>query len=95
MAAAAAVRVAEPAIIESPHHVMNTSSGFPTSYAEFCYLITQRCGTALTRAYCQERIAALKDSSIPATSDFVKAYGEPHCRQVIAWYEHASREALA
>lgn len=95
MAAAAAVRVAEPAIIESTHHVMNTSSGFPTSYAEFCYLITQRCGTALTRAYCQERIAALKDSSIPATSDFVKAYGEPHCRQVIAWYEQASREALA
>ena len=95
MAAAAAVRVAEPAIIESHHHVMNTSSGFPTSYAEFCYLITQRCGTALTRAYCQERIAALKDSSIPATSDFVKAYGEPHCRQVIAWYEQASREALA
>jgi hypothetical protein len=95
MAAAAAVRVAEPAIIESTHHVMNTSSGFPTSYAEFCDLITQRCGTALTRAYCQERIAALKDSSIPATSDFVKAYGEPHCRQVIAWYEHASREALA
>jgi hypothetical protein len=74
---------------------MNTSSGFPTSYAEFCYLITQRCGTALTRAYCQERIAALNDSSIPATSDFVKTYGEPHCRQVIAWYEQASREALA
>jgi hypothetical protein len=57
--------------------------------------ITQRCGTSLTRDYCQERIAALKDSSIPATRDFVKAYGEPHCRQVIAWYEQASREALA
>jgi hypothetical protein len=74
---------------------MNISSGFPTSFAEFCYLITQRCDTALTRAYCKERIAALNESSIPATSDFVKTYGEPHCHQVIAWYEQASREALA
>jgi hypothetical protein len=73
---------------------MNTSSGFPTSFAEFCYLITQRCGTVLTREYCQERIAALKDSSIPATREYVKAYGATHCRQIIAWYEQASREAV-
>ena len=74
---------------------MNISSGFPISYAEFCYLITQRCGTALTRAYCQERIAALQDRSLPTTREFLKAYGEPHCQQVIAWYEQAAREAVA
>jgi hypothetical protein len=72
---------------------MNTN-GFPTSFSEFCHLITQRCGTALTRAYCQERIAALKDSSIATTREFTKAYDEPHCRQVIAWYEQAAHEAI-
>mgnify|MGYP001627964919 CR=1 FL=1 len=74
---------------------METSSGFPTSYSEFCFLITQRCGTALTPDYCQDRIAALQDQSIPSTVEFLKAYGEPHCRQVIGWYERASREAVS
>jgi hypothetical protein len=73
---------------------MTASTGFPTSYEEFCHLITERCGTALTRAYCQERITALRDPSIPATRDFIQAYGEAHCRQVISWYEKASRAAL-
>jgi hypothetical protein len=71
--------------------MMNTS-GFPTSYAEFCYLITQRCGTALTREYCQARITALKDDTIPSTREFTKAYGLQHQRQVIGWYEQAARE---
>lgn len=72
---------------------MNTN-GFPTTFAEFCYLITQRCGTALTRAYCQERIIALRDDQDSSTRDFLKCYGKPHHQQVIAWYEQASREAL-
>lgn len=72
---------------------MNTS-GFPTSFTEFCYLITQRCGTALTGEYCRERIAALKDDSIPSTREFAKAYGAEHHRQVITWYEQAARQAI-
>jgi hypothetical protein len=72
---------------------MNTT-GFPTSYAEFCHLITQRCGTALTRAYCQARIAALQDEGLATTREFLEAYGREHCQRVIAWYEQASREAI-
>jgi len=72
---------------------MNTN-GFPTSYAEFCYLITQRCGTVLSRIYCQERVTALRDDKNASTRDFAKAYGPQHHQQVIAWYEQASREAL-
>lgn len=31
--------------------VHNSAEGFPNTYAEFCFLITQRCGTKLTRTY--------------------------------------------
>jgi hypothetical protein len=68
--------------------------GFPTTYAEFRMLITQRCGTALTHIYCQQRITALNDDSLPTTREFTKHYGPQHHRQVIAWYEQAAREAL-
>jgi hypothetical protein len=70
------------------------SNGFPTSYAEFCHLITQRCGTALTRAYCNERITALRDTHETTTRDFLRFYGPQHHQQIIAWYEQAAREAF-
>ena len=73
--------------------LMSSLSGFPTSYTEFCHLITHRCGTKLTRDYCQERISALRDGSLPTTREFARTYGEAHHRQVIAWYEMAEREA--
>ena len=72
----------------------SNSSRFPTSYEEFYYLITQRCGTALTRAYCAERVAALKDNANPTTREFVQMYGGEHCRQIIAWYEQADRQVV-
>lgn len=69
------------------------SSGFPVSYEEFCFLITRRCGMALTRTYCAERVVALKDDADAATREFAQRYGDEHRRQVIAWYEQAGREA--
>ena len=68
--------------------------GFPTCYSEFRTLVTQRCGTALTLAYCRERIAALSDDSIPTTREFVRHYGPQHQRQVITWYEQALHEVV-
>jgi hypothetical protein len=56
-------------------------------------LITQRCGTVLSREYCEQRMAALNDSSISSTRDFVKAYGVAHQKQVLAWYGQAAAEA--
>jgi hypothetical protein len=70
------------------------STGFPNTYAEFCFLITQRCGTKLTRTYCRERIDALGNLSISSTKEFVQAYGPQHQQQIIAWYEKAEREAV-
>ena len=69
------------------------SSGFPTSYEEFCYLITKRCGTALTRTYCAERVAALQDDNNPTTKEFANMYGEKHRNQIIDWYEQAGDTA--
>ncbi len=63
-----------------------------TSYDEWREALTVRCGIALTVAYAQERVAALKNPADRATGEFTRFYGEAYLRQVIAWFERAARE---
>ena len=65
-------------------------------FSDFCEwrkAITLRCGLTLSRDYCAERIAALRDDTIPTTRSFVGTYGESYRSLVISWFEQAHNEA--
>lgn len=61
------------------------------SYAEWRHALTVRCGIRLTPEYARERLAALRDPSVPTTQDFLKKYGEAYLQQVIRWFQQAER----
>ena len=64
-----------------------------SDFTEWRQAITLRCGLTLSRDYCTERIAALRDDSIPATQNFIAHYGENYRAHVISWFEQAHHEA--
>jgi hypothetical protein len=64
-----------------------------TEFSEWRRAITVRCGLTLSRDYCAERIAALRDDTIPTTRNFIKDYGEDYRVLVISWFEQAHHEA--
>ncbi|NJM37719.1 MAG: hypothetical protein HC845_07590 [Akkermansiaceae bacterium] len=65
-----------------------------TSYQEWREAITGKCGLELDRAYCEERIAALADFSIPSTRSFLDTYGQDYLATVSSWFQRASEEAV-
>jgi len=63
------------------------------SYDEWRSAITGRCGLTLDRPYCEERLAALADESVPSTKAFLKAYGPGYRDLVVTWFTRALSEA--
>lgn len=68
---------------------MPTFKDFP----EWRQAITVRCGLTLSRDYCTERIAALRDDAVTSTQNFINTYGESYRDLVISWFEQAHNEA--
>jgi len=64
-----------------------------TNFTEWREAITLRCGLTLSLDYCVERLAALRDDSVPSTRNFVRDYGENYRSLVISWFEQARSEA--
>lgn len=64
------------------------------NYEEWRDAITGRCGLDLTRAYCEERIEALADLTIPSTKSFLDSYGADYLAAVSSWFQRARREAV-
>jgi len=63
-----------------------------TNYNEWRTTMIERAGLTLDRDYCEERIAALQDESIPQTRSFLDAYGPNYRDQVLAWFQQALSE---
>lgn len=70
-----------------------TSGHYFTTYDEWRHALTVHCGIPLTRAYAEERVAALKDPNDRITGEFTKFYGETYLRQIVTWFERAARES--
>lgn len=64
-----------------------------SDFSEWRQAITVRCGLTLSREYCAERIAALRDDTITSTRNFIQTYGEDYRALVISWFEQARNEA--
>lgn len=62
-------------------------------YADWHDAITRRCGLKLDRAYCESRIEALADPSIPSTRAFLDAYGPAYRDRIVLWFRRALEEA--
>ncbi len=63
-----------------------------SSYEDWKHCIVEDCRILLTQAFVEQRLAALADRGDWTTQRFVEVWGEPHLRQVIAWFERAHRE---
>ena len=61
----------------------------PATYSEWRHCIENRCRETLTRAWCEKRIIALRDSNDAHTQSFLKLYGRAHLDLVIGWFERA------
>lgn len=61
----------------------------PRTYEEWHRCITRDCDITLTRAFVQERIAALSNEDHPETQRFIQLYGDLHRQGVVGWYERA------
>ena len=70
-----------------------TTPVIPQTYAQWHHCITVECGIALTRAFIDERLAALRGGRDDGRR-FAQLYGESHLQRVPAWFEEA-RRALA
>lgn len=68
-----------------------TSPVIPETYAQWRHCITVECGIALTRAFVDERLAALRVPVGEEGRRFVQLYGEAHLQRVRAWFEEARR----
>lgn len=64
-----------------------------SDFNEWRQAITIRCGLTLSRDYCAERIAALRDDAVTSTRNFIDTYGENYRELVISWFERAHNEA--
>ena len=65
-----------------------------SNYNEWRATITGPCAITLTRSYCTDRIAALRDEKAPGTQPFIKAYGTEYRDQVIKWFQKAEKDAV-
>ncbi|MFT5632383.1 MAG: hypothetical protein ACI9SQ_000087 [Rubritalea sp.] len=63
------------------------------NYDEWRIAITERCGLKLDHSYCEERLTALNDESIPATKAFITTYDLAYRDLVISWFTRALAEA--
>lgn len=63
------------------------------TYHDWREAITVRCGLTLDRPYCEKRIAALADPSIPSTRSFLKSYGSAYRDQIVQWFTRAASDA--
>ena len=62
------------------------------TYDDWKYCITVLCRIPLTRAYVEQRLAALRDPADSGTQKFIAIWGEAHLAHVIGWFERAERE---
>ncbi|MES1947516.1 hypothetical protein C84B14_09217 [Salinisphaera sp. C84B14] len=67
----------------------------PRTYEQWRHCITVDCGMALTPAYIEQRLHALRDDNDDATRRFIAVYGPAHHRAVIGWFERAGAELNA
>ncbi|WP_333835223.1 hypothetical protein [Rubrimonas sp.] len=65
------------------------------TYEDWKTCITVDCGIPLTRAFCVERLAELRDAEAYPTLRFVNTWGDAHRRRVIEWFERAAAELSA
>ncbi|MGB0328588.1 MAG: hypothetical protein ACPGJR_13770 [Akkermansiaceae bacterium] len=63
-----------------------------SSYQQWRSTMTEHAKLTLDQNYCEKRIAALQDESLPQTKSFVKAYGAKYRDQVIEWFQKALSE---
>lgn len=68
-----------------------TSPVIPETYEQWHHCITVECGIALTRAFAEERLAALSASVGEEGRRFAQLYGEAHLQRVRAWFEETRR----
>jgi hypothetical protein len=64
-----------------------------TSYHQWKTTMTEHAKLTLDQDYCEKRIAALQDESLPQTKSFIDAYGSKYRDQVIAWFRKALSES--
>ncbi len=69
-----------------------TSPMIPLTYEQWHHCITVECGIALTRAFVEERLAALRAPVGEEGRRFAQLYGETHLQRVRAWFEQARRD---
>ncbi len=62
------------------------------TYEEWKHCITVQCGIPLTSDYIAQRMTELNDLSNEHTKKFVKTWGEPQLKKVIAWFEEAKQD---
>lgn len=67
-----------------------TSPVIPQTYEQWHHCITVECGIALTRAFVEERLAALRTGREEGRR-FAQLYGGSHFQRVRAWLEEARR----
>jgi|GEM_PF-726319 len=77
------------------HNPMSNTAIIPMNYAEWRVCIEKRCGLALTRTFCEARLAALRDANDAHTRDFARLYGESQLASTISWFERAYAESGA
>ncbi|MEM9079343.1 MAG: hypothetical protein AAGC74_01485 [Verrucomicrobiota bacterium] len=64
-----------------------------TSYQQWRTTMIDRAGLTLDRAYCEERLTILEDETNAETRSFIKSFGAPYHKQVVAWFHQALSEA--
>lgn len=67
----------------------------PKTYPQWFDCITLECGITLTGAFIDERLSVLENAAHEETRRFAACYGQPHLRDVIAWYKRAAAEIAA
>ena len=64
----------------------------PSTYDEWKYCITVKCGIALTQDYINQRLRALSTMKDHSTAKFVEMWGPEHHQKTVGWFEQASKE---
>lgn len=65
----------------------------PSTFEEWRYCITAKCGIPLTAAYIEERLHALRDPRDAASARFRKLDGLHQLDRTVRWFEQAREEA--
>lgn len=72
-----------------------TSPMISQTYEQWRHCITVEYGIALTRAFVDERQAALRESVREEGRRFAQPYGEAQLRRVQTWFDEARRNLEA